>query len=396
MSLTDSICKSAKPQSSQYKLTDSHGLYLLIMPNGSKYWRLKYRFLKKEKLLALGIYPEVSLAAAREKAREARIQVKTFIDPSQSKKLSKIDALRESLNLFEKVAVSWLETQKENWTPKYYTTVKRRLDNDILPYLGSVPISQIDSRILFGVVKKIEERDALHLLKKIRQHCGQIFNYAMVLGLCNHNPALHLQRVFKTKKAKHHPAIEPHEIPAFMKKIISNDNRFYPQTVRAIRLSLLTFVRPTELTKAKRSEIDLEKMEWRLPAEIMKSRKSFVVPLSTQAGLILKKQIEATRHLNTEYVFPHQVRPIKPMSNGTVLQALYRLGMKGQMTAHGFRALARTAIREELGFDADIIEIQLAHKPINPLGEAYDRAKFLKQRRVMMQDWADYIDRLSV
>ncbi|WP_412476618.1 tyrosine-type recombinase/integrase [Flavobacterium sp. TBRC 19031] len=396
MSLTDTICKNAKPKEKAYKVYDSAGLYLHIMPTGSKLWRFRYKLYGKEKLISLGAYPTVKLADARKKLQEAKKQLENNIDPSRARKEEQRDAIKQISNSFKNVALEWIETQRENWKPKYFTTVQRRLDNDIIPYLGDFPISQIKTTDLYDAIKKIEERGALHLIKKVRQHCGQIFTYAMLLGKCQSNPALHLQRAFKTRKTKHHPAIEPHEIPNFLQKLDQNDNRFYPRTIRAIRLSLLTFVRPSELRKAKWVDIDFKRKEWKLPADVMKSRRDFIVPLSNQAIKILNKQKLETGHINTEYVFPNQIRPKEPMSSGTVLQALYRLGMKDKMTAHGFRALARTTIREELGTDADIIEIQLAHKPINPLGEAYDRTKFIKQRHVMMQEWADYIDRITL
>ena len=394
MSLTDKMCKGAKPKAKSYKLADSNGLYLLIMPNGAKYWRLKYRFAKKEKLLAFGIYPDVSLADARNRAREAKKNLAEHIDPSQAKKELQREALKNALNPFKEVALAWMETKKEDWTPKYYKTVERRMDSDIFPYIGDRPISKIETVDLYQVIKKIEARGALHLIKKMRQYCGQVFTYAMLLGLCQQNPALNLQRAFKTRKTKHHAAIEASDIPQFLNDLTANGNRLYPRTVRAVRLSLLTFVRPNELRKAKWADMDFEKMEWRLPAEVMKSRRDFIVPLSKQAVLLLKEQKLETGRFATEYVFPHQLRVKEPMSNGTVLHAIYRLNMKDKMTAHGFRALARTAIREELGFDADVIEIQLAHKPTNSLGEAYDRAKFLIQRKDMMQKWADYLDKI--
>lgn len=388
------MCKGAKPKDKPYKLTDGAGLFLLIMPNGAKYWRLKYRFAKKEKLLAFGIYPDVSLAEARDKANDAKKQIRQYIDPSEAKKELKREAIKSALNPFSEVANAWMETKKGEWTPKYYKTVQRRMELDIFPFIGDRPISKIETVDLYQVIKKIEDRGALHLIKKMRQYCGQIFTYGMLLGLCQQNPALNLQRAFKTRKTKHHAAIEVSEIPTLLAKLASNDNRLYAQTIRAIRLSLLTFVRPSELRKARWQDIDFEKKEWKIPAEMMKSRRDFIVPLSDQAVVIFLKQKSEKGHYNTEYVFPHLLRPREPMSNGTVLQALYNMDMKNKMTAHGFRALARTAIREELEVEADIIEIQLAHKPLNSLGEAYDRSKFLKQRKEMMQKWADYVDKL--
>ena len=394
MGLTDVACKNAKPKEKPYKLTDSRGLYLEVMPNGSKCWRLKYRYYKKEKRLALGVYPFVTLAEAREGRERAKKLLAQNIDPSHQKQDERRQNMRDANGTFKVVALEWLEQQRERLTPKYYKTVLGRLEKDIFPYIGKDQIKMIDAPLLLNTLRKIEERGALHLIKKVRQHCGQIFRYGIRTGKCTYNPAIDLQRdALKTRKTKHFAAITTEEIPDLIEALEKNNFRLYPRTKRAIKLSMLTFVRPSELRMAEWSEFNFEKRQWIIPAERMKMEREHIVPLSDQTIAILKEQKLETGHINTTYVFPNQIRPHEPMSDGTVRTAVQKIGFKDRMTAHGFRALARTAIREELNYEPDVIEVQLAHKPSNPLGEAYDRAKFIKQRHTMMQDWANYIDR---
>jgi integrase len=396
MSLTDNACKTAKPKDKPFKLSDSRGLYLEVMPNGSKYWRLKYRFHNKEKRLALGVYPFVTLAEARDGREKAKKLLARNIDPSDNKRDERREALKDADNTFKAVANEWLTNKKEEWTDNYYSTVQTRLDRDIFPYMAKDLIHKIDAPALLEVLKKIEARGALHLAKKARQHCGQIFRYGIQTGKCSYNPALDLKDALRTRKTKHHAAIEPEEIPQLVDAIERNEVRLYARTRRAIKLSLLTFLRPSEICEGLRAEIDLEKKQWLIPAERMKMGRDHLIPLSDQAVAILKEQQNETGHMNSQYIFPSQINCSEPMSNGTVRVALHKLGYKDRMTAHGFRALARTAIREELDYEPDVIETQLAHKPTDPLGEAYDRTKFIKQRKAMMQDWADYIDKVTV
>lgn len=394
MSLTDAACKSAKAKDKPYKLADSRGLYLEVMPNGSKCWRLKYRYHKIEKRLALGVYPFVTLAEAREGRERAKKLLAQNIDPSYQKQDERRQNMRDANGTFKVVALEWLEQQRERLTPKYYKTVLGRLEKDIFPYIGKDPIKMIDAPLLLKALLKIEKRGAFHLVKKVRQHCGQIFRYGIRTGKCTYNPAIDLQRdALKTRKTKHFPAIKAEEIPNLIEALEKNDFRLYPRTKRAIKLSMLTFVRPSELRMAEWKEFNFEKRQWIIPAERMKMRREHIVPLSDQTIAILKEQKLESGHINTPYVFPNQIRPHEPMSDGTVRTAIQKIGFKDRMTAHGFRALARTAIREELNYEGDIIEVQLAHKPSNPHGEAYIRSQFIKQRHVMMQDWANYIDR---
>lgn len=395
MNLTDKACKAAQPQPKPYKLSDGKGLYLEIMPNGSKYWRFKYRYLKKEKKLALGVYDETGLAEARKGRETARELLKQDIDPSEARKETRRIALIDADNSFKSVALEWHEKQKGRWSKRHAQVILKRLKNDLFPSLESRSITKIDAPELLSVLRKIEKRNALHLVGRVRQICGQIFRYGIQTGRCKYNPAIDLQGAFETKPTKHFAALEPKDIPSLLLALNGNDARLFHRTIRAIRISLLTFARPSEICEAQWSEIDFEKKEWRIAAERMKGRQDHIVPLSKQAVIILEEQKAETYHFNTKYVFPNIPSPQKPLSNNTVRKGLHRLGFEGRMTPHGFRALARTAIREELEYDPDVIEVQLAHKPLGALGAAYDRSKFIKKRHVMMQAWADYLDKVE-
>lgn len=395
MKLSDFVCKKSTPETKPYKLFDGGGLYLHITPKGGKLWRLRYRYNNKEKLLALGSYPLISLSEARKKAFEAKEQLEQNVDPLASRQEAKRKAVLEAVSTFKAVALEWYELHAHEWSKKHAENVLLRLENNIFPHFGNRPISTLEAPDLLLALKKIEQRDALYTVGRVRQICGQIFRYGIQTGKCKHNPAPHLYGAFKTRKTKHFDAIEPHELPELL-KAIADDTKLYPRTIRAIRLSLLTFVRPNELRKAVWSEINFERNEWRIPAVRMKSRKDHIVPLSTQAVAILKEQQQETGHYNTPYIFPGFFQPRKHMSDNTVRVALHNLGFRNRMTPHGFRALARTTIREELEYEPDVIEAQLAHKPSGPLGAAYDRSKFIKQRVRMMQDWADYLDRVCI
>ncbi|HRH03898.1 MAG TPA: integrase arm-type DNA-binding domain-containing protein [Bacteroidia bacterium] len=396
MNLTDTVCKNIKPKNKPFKLTDSGGLYLHVFPNGSKYWRLKYRFQKKEKVLALGTYPFISLAQAREERENAKKHLVKQVDPIEVKRQQAKSIIHNSENTFKCVALEWMETQKEKWSSNYFDTVSQRLEKDIFPFLGRETISKITTPDLLLALKKMEKRDALDLVQRCRSICTRIFRYAVQTGKCKANPANELLGAFKTRKVKHFNAISPNEIPELLNALEKNNARLFGSTRRAIKISLLTFTRPGELRNATWDEIDFDKKLWRIPAEKMKSRREHLIPLSKQTLNVLQVQKDETKNLNTNFVFPGIVNHKIPMSDGTVRIALQKLGFDKRMTAHGFRALARTAIREELNYEPDIIEAQLAHKPAGPLGAAYDRTKFIKQREKMMQEWADYLDRIPV
>lgn len=395
MKLTAIKCDSAKSKDKLYKLADGGGLNLEILPNGSKSWRMKYRFLGKEKRLVIGLYPTVTLAKARKARDEAKTQLSEGIDPAEAKKEAHRQAIQESDNTFKALALEWHENTKDKWATKHGQNILHRLQNDILPYIGDLNVTKIKAPEVLAMLRKVEQRGALDIAGRCRQICRQVFLYGIQTGKCENNPAEYLKGALKTHKTKHFAALEPRELPELLMALERNDARLYARTRRAIRLSMLTFLRPGELRQAEWSEIDYARKQWLIPAAKMKSRKDHIVLLSNQAIALLKEQFEETGHINTPYVFPSQIKPRQPMSNGTVLVALKKLGFGGRMTAHGFRALARTAIREELEYDPDVIEAALAHKPLGALGAAYDRSIFINKRTQMMQDWADYIDRVA-
>ena len=395
MKLNDKRCKTAETKDKPYKIADGQGMYLDIRPNGAKYWRLRYRLHGKQKLLALGVYPEISLKEARERRNQARKLLEGGIDPSKNKRDTQRAARINANNTFEAIALEWHDNQKGRWSSNHFNNVLHRLKADVFPYIGNDPIAELEAPHLLDMLRKIEKRGALDIAGRTRQICGQVFRYGIQTGKCKRDPSSDLRGALKTRQKEHFNAIESKEIPELLNAIERNDARLFPRTRRAILLSLHTFTRPGELRKAEWGEIDLENKQWTIPAAKMKMRRDHVVPLSRQVIEILKEQKQETDHLATNLVFPSQVRPKDPMSDGTVRVALHKLGFKDRMTAHGFRALARTTIREKLHYDPDVIECQLAHKAAGPLGEAYNRAQFIEKRTIMMQEWSDYIDQLA-
>lgn len=395
MTLTHRDCQNAKARDKAYRISDGAGMYLEIMPSGSKYWRLKYRWLGKEKRLALGVFPVVSLADAREKREAARKLLARDVDPSATKKMEKRQTLIAANNTFQSVALEWLEIQKDRWSEGYAQKVMRRMEMHLFPHIGSRPISQITPAELLECLRKVEKSGALDMAGRAREVSGQIFRYGIQTGKCERDAAADLKGALKAGKTEHFRTIDIKEIPDFLNALSLNKARIFERTRRAVWLSLLTFGRPKEIRMARWSDIDFDLAQWTILSDMMKSRRDHIVPLSKQALAVLREQKEETGHINTDYVFPSQIHPKKCMSDGTVNRAIERLGYGEKMVAHGVRALARTTIREKLGYDGEIIEKQLAHKTKNPLGEAYDRTQFLPQRKKMMQEWADYIDALA-
>lgn len=394
MSLSELKCKNAKPKEKAWKLTDGQGLYLEVMPNGSKYWRLKYRFLNKEKRLAIGVYPNVSLATARQKKDEAKRLITENKDPSAEKRKNRERSILESQNTLELIGREWFSINKAKWTEKHADDILYRLEKDVFKDLGTTPVREITASRLLQTIRKIEARGAHELARRARGMCEQIIAYAIATDRADQNPAFALRGTLAAFTRRHMPALEIDEIPEFLKKLEKNDVRIYPQTRRATKLLMLTFVRTSELRFATWNEIDFERAVWEIPAKRMKMRRAHTVPLSQQCLILLKEQREYTKAFNTDWVFPSQVRPATPMSEGTILGAIKRLGYRGRMTGHGFRALAMSTIKERLNYRHEVIDRQLAHAQRNKIDAAYDRSKFLSERVRMMQDWADYIDRI--
>ena len=392
MALTDTAIRNAKPKEKPYKLADEKGLFLLVHPNGGRYWRFKYRFVGKEKLLALGIYPDVSLKEARERRDNARKQVAADIDPGQHRKALKAAKATCAENSFEIVAREWFAKHSPNWAVNHSSKILRRLERDIFPWIGNRPIADITAPELLTVLRRIENRGALETAHRALQNCGQVFRYAVATGRAERDPSGDLRGALPPTKQIHHASItDPKAIGGLLRTIKGYQGSFI--TKCALQLAPLVFVRPGELRKAEWSEFDLDAAEWRIPAARMKMREQHIVPLSSQAVAILRELYALTG--NGRYVFPGARTNERPMSENTINAALRRLGYSGnEMTGHGFRSMASTILNEQ-GWYRDAIERQLAHAERNSVRAAYNYAEHLAERRKMMQAWADYLDGLA-
>lgn len=385
--LTDTLIRKAKTPAKPIKLSDERGLYLLCVPSGGKWWRFKYRFAGKEKLLSLGTYPDVSLAKARETREEARQQLANGVDPSTRRLLEKRDRVEAGTNNFEAIAREWLENVRGKWAAIYHSDTLKRFEAYVFPSIGGCPISRVAAPELLALLRKIEARGTVETAHKVARACGQVFRYGIASGRCERNPAADLRGALKARpRPKHMAALPASELPTFLDKIDGYDGEL--QTKLAMRLMALTFVRTSELRGATWAEIDLDRAEWTIPAERMKTNTPHHVPLSRQA-------VEAFRKLQEmngkwPWIFAGRA-PTKPMSKNTVLFALYRMGYHSRMTGHGFRAMASTALNE-MGYRPDVIERQLAHTEKNAVRAAYHRSQYLEERKTMMQAWADFLD----
>jgi len=389
-SLSDAKARNAKPRAKPYKIADGEGLFLVIMPSGSKYWRFRYFFAGKEKLLALGVYPEIGLADARERRAQARKTLAGGGDPGEAKKETKRQAILKSANAFDVVAREWFEKRKPNWAQSSAELMLDRLERYILPKLGPTPIADITAPEVLAMLRVVEEKGTLETAHRLMQMCGQIFMYAIATGRAERNPVPDLRGALATPVVKHHSFLKASDLPLFLKKLGAFDGAV--QTKLALRFLLLTFVRTNELRGAQWTEIEWAKAEWRIPAERMKMKELHIVPLSRQAIAVLR---ELEKHSGSrQYVFPNQHKPAAFMSENTMLYALYRMGYHSRTTAHGFRSTASTILNEH-GFRAEVIERQLAHTERNTVRAAYNHAQYLPERRKMMQWWADYLDRVA-
>lgn len=387
--------KSAKAIDKPKKLTIGDGLYLLIQPNNpKKYWRMAYRFNSKQKTLALGVYPEVSLEDADESCREARKLLKAGIDPSENRKALKLSKATQNADSFEVLAREWLAIQSASWASSHTDKVVRRLERDILPFLGSRSISTIKASELLTAARRIEQRGAIESARRTLLHCSQVFRYAIAAGRAEHDPVPNLRGALQPAKSTHYATMtDPDAIGGLLRAIDNYYGSFI--TKCALQLAPLVFVRPGELRAAEWTEINLEKAEWNIRAERMKMREPHLVPLSTQSVSILQELHPLTG--NGKYVFPSEHTNTRSMSENTVLFALRRMGFsKNEISGHGFRAMARTLLDEVLQVRPDFIEHQLAHTVRDPNGRAYNRTSHLVERRKMMQLWADYLDGLKM
>jgi integrase len=392
MALTDTRIRNAKPKAQAYKLSDGGGMYLLVTPNGARYWRLDYRFAGKRRTLALGVYPTVTLSNARVRREEARALLDKDIDPSAAKKITKRAAKLANDNSFEAISREWLENQRKRLAPRYRALLVARLEADIFPQIGSRPITDIDAPELLEMLRKVEKRGVAETARRLRQLCGQIFRYGIVTGRAKGDPSADLRGALKSPgRPRGHKAMPIDQVPDFLNALGSYDGDL--RTRLALRLMVLTFARTTELRAARWPEFEnLEGNEplWRIPAERMKMKREHIVPLAPQALTILRELRELPGSAASPFLFPSASRE-GCMSYNTMLFALYRLGYHGRATVHGFRAMASTALNE-MGFRADVIERQLAHEERNQVRAAYNRAEYLSERRDMMNRWADFVD----
>ncbi|MES2347139.1 MAG: integrase arm-type DNA-binding domain-containing protein [Pseudomonadota bacterium] len=394
MALTDTFVKTVKPiKATGEKYTDGEGMYLLVTPAG-KYWRLDYRYLGKRKTLALGVYPTTTLTKARLKRANAKTQLADGIDPGIARREDKLRRSEIANQTFGKVALSWLSKTEADRAVSTQEKISGWIHKNLLPYLGTLPISSLRPRDILVTVQRMEARGAVESAHRVRQVCGQIFRFAVASGIVERDVSADLKGALAAPKKTNYAAItDPKRAGDLMRAIYGY--RGHPYAVAALKLSALLFVRPGELRTAEWDEIDFDAAEWRIPASKMKMKAEHIVPLSTQALQILQELEPMTGH--AQYVLPSIRTDDRCMSENTVNAALRSMGYsKDEMTAHGFRAMARTILDEVLGERVDLIEHQLAHAVIDPNGRAYNRTAHLPARKHMMQCWADFLDHIRL
>ncbi|KHT02570.1 tyrosine-type recombinase/integrase [Pectobacterium brasiliense] len=390
MKLNARQVETAKPKDKPYKMADGGGLYLLVKTNGSRYWRLKYRIDGKEKLLALGVYPDVSLADARAKRDEARKGIAGGIDPLEVKKEQKVEREAQVKNTFQEIALEWHNMKVKKWSAGYASDILEAFNKDVFPFIGQRPIADIKPLELLNVLKKMEDRGATEKAKKVRQRCGEVFRYAIVTGRAEYNPAPDLTSAMQGHESTHYPFLTIEELPAFFKALAGYSGS--ELVVLAARLMIITGVRTGELRGALWSEIDSDKALWEISAERMKMRRPHIVPLSVQALEIIEKIRAMTG--NFPLLFPGRNDPGKTMSEASINQVFKRIGYTGRVTGHGFRHTMSTVLHEQ-GYNTAWIETQLAHVDKNAIRGTYNHAQYLDGRREMLQWYADYMDSLE-
>lgn len=390
--------KYLKPRDKSYKSSDGKGLYLFTMKSGGKSWRYDYKLkvdlhTYKNGTYVYGSYPEISLSEARQAHINIRALVSKGIDPNEYKKEQERIALLNKPMSFEQITIEWLGKKRLEVNSETFAGIQKRLENYVFPKIGNISLNKISASDFLIFLKGIEKRGTYELLYRLRQYCSQILRYAVAHGKIERDFTVDIREAFAVRSTKHQPALQPHEISEFLNALANNHARLYSQTRLALKMLMLTFVRPIELASAEWSDFDFEDNRWIIPSEKMKMKLDHVVPLSKQTLHILQTMRPITAHY--KYVFVKQRKPKEHMSRDTLSKAVRALGFQGRHTAHGFRALARTTIREKMHWDSEIIERQLAHAPNTSLGRTYDRTQFLEQRIKMMQEWADYLDEIS-
>ncbi len=394
MPLSDTAIRKIKPTGKPFKVADERGLHLLVTPSGGKLWRLKYRFEGREKLLSFGTYPDVPLVRAREKRDEARRILADGIDPSEHRKAHQAMRAEVNGNTFEAIAREWYSKQLRSWSSRQAIKVSGLFEKNLYPWLGKRPVTEIKAMELLATLRRMEDRGAVETARQALQCCGQVFRYAIATGRAERDITPDLKGALSKSKPKHYAAItDPVKVGGLLRAIDGYSGTLAVKC--ALKLGVLSFVRPGELRKAEWDEIDFDRAEWNIPAERMKMDEPHLVPLCRQALEVLRELHPLTGH--GRFVFPGERSHERPMSENSVNAALRRMGYpQDEMTGHGFRAMARTLIDEVLGIRPDFIEHQLAHAVKDPNGRAYNRTAHLAERKKMMQKWADYLDKLKV
>jgi integrase len=393
--LTETAIKQAKAREKPYKLSDGGGMYLEVMPTGSKYWRLKYRYGSKEKRLAIGVYPDVTLAVAREKRREAKIRLADGCDPSEVKKQNKLAKQVAVSNTFEVVAAELVEKRRqEGAAPVTLDKMKWILDKKLCPYVGRMPVAEVTPRQLLDALRRIESDGLYETANRAKRVAGQVLRYAVATGRADRDVSQDLRGALVVAKVTHRAAItDPQELGKLLVAIEGYNGT--PEVRFALQITPILFQRPGEIRHMEWAEIDWVQERWEIPPHKMKMKQPHIVPLCRQAVAILREIEPITGY--GRYVFPSARRGGRPLSENGVRTALRTLGYSNeQVTAHGFRATARTLLDEVLGCRVDWVEQQLAHAVKDANGRAYNRTKYLPERKQMMQDWADYLDRLKL
>ncbi|HDX8329199.1 TPA: tyrosine-type recombinase/integrase [Raoultella ornithinolytica CD1_MRS_4] len=390
MKLTARQVDTSRPKDKPYKLSDGGGLYLLVNPNGSRYWRLKYRIAGKEKLLALGVYPDITLAEARQKRADAKKVLAAGGDPGQEKQEEKQAKEQAVANSFERLAMEWHTHKSTSWSEGYAEHLLMYLKKDIFPFIGQKAITDISQVEMLNVLRKMEQRGVLDKLKKTRQACRQIFTYAIITGRAEHNPVSDLAGALKSPKQQHYPHLLVDQIPDFLRALSEYSGSTI--TRNATRLLMLTGLRTIELRASEWVDIDFDKGVWNIPAERMKMRRPHLVPISTQIRELLEEIHQLTGR--GKYVFPGRNDAGKPMSEASINQVIKRIGYDGKATGHGFRHTMSTILHEQ-GYNTAWIETQLAHVDKNSIRGTYNHAQYLDGRREMLQWYADYMAALE-
>ncbi len=391
MPLTDTKIRNARPGEKPIKMYDERGLFLQVTPSGGRWWRFKYSFDAKEKLLSLGTYPDVSLKDARTRRDESRKLLADGIDPGANRKAIKASRQDSAANSFEIVAREWYAKNAPDWARSHGDKIIRLMERDMFPWIGGRPIADINAPELLTVLKRIEKRGAVETAHRALSNCGQVFRFAIVTNRATRDPTGDLRGALSKSNGDHFAAItEPTEVAKLLRTLDGYEGTFV--VMCALRIAPYLFVRPGELRQAQWADINLDKGEWRYL--VSKTQTDHIVPLATQAVTILRDLHALTG--NGRYVFPSARSYERPMSDNAILAAMRRMGISNsEMTTHGFRAMARTILDEILNVRADLIEHQLAHAVRDVNGRAYNRTAHLPERRKMMQKWADYLDELK-